>query len=71
MKNEICRNCKHWITPHDGMIEPGRFGTCRKIHGDGVEVICEGCVDISNRVDSAEVVTLAEFGCNRFLNNDQ
>lgn len=72
MKNQICKNCKFWKSPHEGMWQSEEWGTCNKIFGGSAVVLCEGCVEISNRVSDPEIVTLESFGCNQFKkNNDQ
>lgn len=69
MSNKICKNCIYWKSPHYGMVFEYLWGSCSKLRqpeANGVTALCEGCIDVRDRVDDVEYLSGANFGCINF-----
>jgi hypothetical protein len=71
---KICRNCKHWQSPHEGYWEAQEMGACavfmneveRTEGNNSVYGLLEGCVDVFDKRPDFEFVTGERFGCIHF-----
>jgi hypothetical protein len=56
---KTCSTCKHWQV---STKTDRKYGTCERVSKKLV-AICEGCVQVSARVDDLEYETEHNFGC--------
>ena len=69
-----CSTCNFWNEGHNGVYESDFHGTCTLLTNEANKVItlndiiplCEGCVNVTDRVSGFEFVTGQNFGCVRY-----
>ena len=68
---KTCKNCKNWNKGHEGMWQSENFGNCELLNNGQdsngnyniIVGLCEGCVNVVDKVDNFEFVTGENFGC--------
>ena len=68
---ETCKECAHWNAPHMGMYDDEQWGSCLRHTNSNIEntkivALCEGCVNVENRVKEFEFISHETFSCNQF-----
>ena len=63
---KVCSNCVFWDAENSSITSGRCTNEVVNNEGDGIEIVVEGCVTLSDRYEYYSIMTNCDFGCRFF-----